>query len=232
MLRLNEHYVSVQGEGPNTGKLTQFVRFAGCNMRCPGWPCDTIHAVDPALWKNDPKLSAEEIANAIMGKKVNEGASHICITGGEPFMQDASHLKTLIQLLGNRGCTVDIFTNGSFAFPTWTSLSFINIVMDWKLPGSGEATTKLDVREKNLQLLTFKDAVKFVINTEDDLAHVYGLVTGNLFDKIKCNVWIGRAWNSTLSNDDLIDFLKHNGFQWNLNVQMHKYLWPNVERGI
>jgi len=38
MIRLAQKpFLSVQGEGPRTGKLTIFVRFFGCNLRCPGF---------------------------------------------------------------------------------------------------------------------------------------------------------------------------------------------------
>ena len=36
-MKVNEIYTSIQGEGPNTGIPTTFVRFGGCNLRCPGW---------------------------------------------------------------------------------------------------------------------------------------------------------------------------------------------------
>ena len=38
MIRLAQKpFLSVQGEGIRTGKLTIFVRFFGCNLRCPGF---------------------------------------------------------------------------------------------------------------------------------------------------------------------------------------------------
>ncbi len=50
-------FLSVQGEGPRTGKLTIFVRFFGCNLRCPGFfqkdPTKPETYVKPVL--ADPK---------------------------------------------------------------------------------------------------------------------------------------------------------------------------------
>jgi 6-pyruvoyltetrahydropterin 2'-reductase len=38
MIRLAQRpFLSVQGEGPRTGKLTVFIRFFGCNLKCPGF---------------------------------------------------------------------------------------------------------------------------------------------------------------------------------------------------
>lgn len=39
MKRINDIFYSLQGEGRNTGRAAVFVRFAGCNLKCPF--CDT-----------------------------------------------------------------------------------------------------------------------------------------------------------------------------------------------
>ena len=41
MKKINEIFYSIQGEGYFTGTPTVFVRFSGCNLRCPF--CDTEH---------------------------------------------------------------------------------------------------------------------------------------------------------------------------------------------
>lgn len=58
MIRLAQRpFLSVQGEGIRTGKLTIFVRFFGCNLRCPGFfqkePTKPETYVKPTLL--DPK---------------------------------------------------------------------------------------------------------------------------------------------------------------------------------
>jgi 7-carboxy-7-deazaguanine synthase len=139
-LRLVEHYASVQGEGPRVGVPTQFVRFAGCNMRCPLWPCDTQHAIQPSIWRtNSRKVLAHELADAVIAMAEATGATNICLTGGEPFMQNNVELRTLVENLFYEGpYTIEAFTNGSFEWPTW-ALQHVFFILDWKLAGSGEA---------------------------------------------------------------------------------------------
>ena len=42
MYRINDIFYSLQGEGRNTGRAAIFVRFSGCNLKCPF--CDTQFA--------------------------------------------------------------------------------------------------------------------------------------------------------------------------------------------
>ena len=39
-MKINEIFYSLQGEGRNTGRAAVFVRFSGCNLKCPF--CDTL----------------------------------------------------------------------------------------------------------------------------------------------------------------------------------------------
>ena len=57
-MRINEIFYSLQGEGYFTGTPAVFVRFAGCNLRCPF--CDTDH--EPFT-----EMTPEEVVDRIIG---------------------------------------------------------------------------------------------------------------------------------------------------------------------
>ena len=64
-MRINEIFYSLQGEGFFTGTPAVFVRFSGCNLRCPF--CDTNH-------KAFVRMSEEEIVEAVC----RFPARHVC----------------------------------------------------------------------------------------------------------------------------------------------------------
>lgn len=226
MLRVNEHYTSVQGEGPRTGILTQFVRFAGCNMRCPGWPCDTPHAIDPAIWRDEhQKLSVDEIARRCVQEAVNTGAMNVCLTGGEPFVQGLDRILDLCMALEKYDMTAEIFTNGSFPierehFPFRTCF-----MMDWKLRGSGEADTNLGIRTRNVKALLPCDGVKFVIKDNADFIEASAIVRALQSDRLRAQIWVGAAWD-LINEATIVDLIKAYKLPWRLNVQVHKYIYP------
>ena len=51
MRKINEIFYSLQGEGFHTGTPAVFVRFSGCNLKCPF--CDTHHE-DGVLMTDGP----------------------------------------------------------------------------------------------------------------------------------------------------------------------------------
>jgi 7-carboxy-7-deazaguanine synthase len=237
VLRLSELYTSVQGEGPRTGTSTVFVRFAGCNMRCPGWPCDTQHAIDPKIYRfQSEKLDPVELAAMIEEHCTRKGARNICLTGGEPFMQPSDDLHKMITALAHpsRWATFEVFTNGSYPFPEWTKEPMINMqyTMDWKLKGSGESQTGLAVRRTNALWLKETDAIKFVVKDEDDMIAARE-IAWDLSDKgCKAQYWMGKVWGGELTDQDLVDYMQNNTSDWKLNVQTHKYIWHPDERGV
>jgi 7-carboxy-7-deazaguanine synthase len=230
MLRLSELYTSIQGEGPRVGIPTTFVRFGGCNLRCPGWPCDTQYAIDPAYRKEWKKVAWEELA----GRITAIGVRNVCLTGGEPFLQSNVDLGKLVQTLQDKGFQVEAFSNGTLLYPQWSLLQ-VRFTMDWKLPGSGE-----DPHNEN-RLTNIKrmgaypqrlHAVKFVVKNSDDFAMAEELWRVHLKDYKQIEVFAGRVWDGDLTDAELSDLIIRHGLPWRLNVQMHNYIWDRNQREI
>ena len=227
-LRLSEHFVSPQGEGPRTGVMTQFIRFAGCNMRCPGWPCDTQYAILPEIWRHDSYMRApEELASDVWDRVATTGASAINLTGGEPFQQPNHLLEKFVARLTDV-ISIECFSNGSFIYPQW-ALDRIDFVMDWKLEGSGEAATKREERTVNAYRFKPSDAIKFVVTGVVDLQEAQE-VWRWLKNDTPAQFWVGAAWG-LYKSADIVEYVKKYQLPWCLNVQVHNYIYNPQERG-
>jgi len=231
-LRLVEHYVSTQGEGPHVGKATQFVRFAGCSMRCPGWPCDTPFAIEPRVFMkagNSYKQTVEELIASCVAKREETGAWRICLTGGEPFLQKKQLMDELIESLVELDFEVEAFTNGSFIYSP-IALYHTNFMMDWKLDGSGEGSSYLVERTINALNLGTGDGIKFVCKDEDDFKQAIK-VWNTLKDEVDPGLifWVGAAWD-VFPESRIVELVLENKLPWRLNVQVHNFIWPANER--
>ena len=102
ILRITEIFPSVQGEGLRQGEPTIFIRLTGCNLNCSF--CDTKYA-----WKGGKPHSAARTLEEI--KKIRQGfqADWVCLTGGEPLLQD---LTELAEGLKKEGFQIQVETNG------------------------------------------------------------------------------------------------------------------------
>lgn len=100
--RINEIFYSIQGEGYYAGTPAVFVRFSGCNLKCPF--CDTD-------FKKFKEMTAKEILDEI--NEVNYGRTHlIIVTGGEPALQWDKELSDMLRNSGD-GYFVSMESNGT-----------------------------------------------------------------------------------------------------------------------
>ena len=108
--KINEIFYSLQGEGFFTGTPMVFIRFSGCNRKCPF--CDTDFADFTAM-------TAAEIA----AEASKYPAERIVLTGGEPLLQLDDALTDALVATGK---LLHIETNGSLPGPpriTWVTCS-------------------------------------------------------------------------------------------------------------
>lgn len=101
LLRVNEIFYSLQGEGHFTGTPAVFVRLSGCNLRCPF--CDTDHHASVGM----TYAQVVEQVTAFPSR-------HVAVTGGEPSMQLTDGF---IDALHAAGCFVQVETNGTLPLP-------------------------------------------------------------------------------------------------------------------
>lgn len=232
-MRVSEVYASVQGEGPRTGQTTVFVRFGGCNLRCPGWPCDTQHAIDPKYRKQWTKYEPYELVDHVKQVAEEAGAKLITLTGGEPFLQKNEELEALCHALTGQGYALEAFTNGTIEYPDWAPEN-VSMIVDWKLPGSGEFSKFTDTRHQNLKALnesSIYHAVKFVCKDEADfhIARSLYLSVPEYHDSL---IWYyGKVWDGEISDAELVKLALFWMLPWRLNVQLHNHIWDPQERG-
>ena len=108
MYRVHEIFYTLQGEGAHTGIPAVFVRFSGCNLRCP-W-CDTD-------FDSFTEMTAEDIVRHVreLYDLPNQRRKMVVLTGGEPALQVDEHLVGLIHQAGFYIC---IETNGTLPLPS------------------------------------------------------------------------------------------------------------------
>ena len=140
---LVEIFSSVQGEGPDVGASTLFVRFGECDLRCR-W-CDSPHTWQPAReCRFEVRRGSAEfrtvanpvpVAAAIEAAVALEVGRHrvVSLTGGEPLLQpDAA--AALAEALRAHGPRIHLETHGVAAGALPAVLPYVDVVsMDWKL---------------------------------------------------------------------------------------------------
>ncbi|HTY15697.1 MAG TPA: radical SAM protein [Methanoregulaceae archaeon] len=195
-----EIFYSIQGEGKKQGRPTIFVRLAGCNLACR-W-CDT-----PAAHDRGYDLTLSEVIGKIREFRCRE----ICITGGEPLLQEAG-LLDLLKLLSSLGYSIEIETNGTIDF-SWCQ-EHATICMDVKCPSSGEESML-----SLLGLIREQDSVKFVVGDERDCQYAEEVIMASC---IRGEVFLSPVWGSDMGK--VASFVLEHGLPVRVQVQLHKVL--------
>ncbi len=216
-MKVIELFLSVNGEGLKSGELATFVRFAGCNLRCPY--CDTKYSYE------NPKyieMSIDEIISKIESFK----AHNVTLTGGEPLIQ--KDIDILIKKLSDKGYRVELETNGSVDISKYVGLKGVVFTLDYKGPTSlMEDKMLLD----NYKYLTKNDVVKFVCGSTKDLEKARDIILKYKLDEIT-NPFLSPVFGE-ISLEGMVDFMKENNLNHvRLQLQIHKIIWDKDKRGV
>lgn len=221
-----ERFVSVNGEGMHAGQFSTFIRFRGCNLACSY--CDT-------RWACSDDCPAEELSvGEIVAFVQEQGTPCVTLTGGEPLLQ--SQLEALVDALAfETECFVEIETNGACDIAPLASLrrrqigaGHLGFTLDFKSPSSGMSSRML---VSNYEHLTADDCVKFVVGSREDLDAAAAVIEEHgLLDR--CPVFFSPVFGQ-IEPSSIVDYLSSNGLRdARVQVQLHKVIWPGVEKGV
>jgi 7-carboxy-7-deazaguanine synthase len=208
-LRITEIFYSLQGESNTVGLPTVFVRLTGCPLRCVY--CDTAYA-----FSGGNRMHMD----AIIAEVGQYRTRYVTVTGGEPLAQSGCH--ELMTKLLDEGYCVSLETSGAL------DVSVVDPrvikVMDLKAPSSGELSKNL---YNNIDSLTPKDQLKFVIGTNEDYEWSKAIMAEYDLPN-RCEI----LFSPTMGQQDpaeLADKILQDRLPVRFQIQLHKILWHNAQ---
>lgn len=205
MLRVHSIFKSLQGEGLLMGLPTVFVRLSGCPLRC-SW-CDTTDARIPG----GKSMSIDEIVAEVEKTRL----SYVCLTGGEPLMQEES--IALMNKLLEKDFFIQLETSGAISLEEVPCSENVLISMDIKCPSSGEHE-RMDF--SNIELLSQFDQLKFIIADEEDYLYAKKIMSDHTINSSIIMTPVGGKDLEWLSRRVIRDKLKVR-----VMPQLHKLIW-------
>lgn len=211
-IKINEIFYSIQGESLYSGMPCIFVRLTGCNLRCSY--CDTKYAYNEGR---------DHTIREIVEKIKPYSCPLVLITGGEPLMQDETHL--LIDRLIELGYQVLLETNGSFSIKN-INKTCINIV-DIKCPSSNERK-RTDLT--NIASLGALDQLKFVVGDRNDYDYAVKIINAYCRNIPGDRILFSPVAGS-LEPAEMASWILKDNLTARIQLQLHKILWPDDPRG-
>ena len=212
ILKINEIYHSIQGESSFTGLPCIFIRLTYCNLRCSY--CDSEYT-----FYEGTDMSIDEILNKIK----NYSCKLVEVTGGEPLVQKGC--IDLLQKLVDLDYKVLLETSGSLTIKD-VPKEVINII-DFKCPSSNMKKKNL---WENINYLKPDDEVKFVIGNREDYDWAKNKIKKyNLTNT--CKVLMSPTYKE-IEPGMITKWILEDNLNIRFQVQLHKEIWPEEERGV
>jgi len=224
---LIELYVSVQGESSFAGLPCIFVRLAGCNLRC-SW-CDSEYT-----FHGGEKFTLDQVEEKIAALSP---VKLVEFTGGEPMLQERELLPMMDRLL-DKGYTLMIETSGER--PLAKVPKAVHKIMDVKCPGSGESGR---FHLENLEALTSRDEVKFVISDRADYEFARDFIQRHNLATRCGQILLSPAFTKTPTSQRtadncvldprlLVEWMLADHVPARLSLQIHKFVWEPLKKGV
>ncbi|HEY4052407.1 MAG TPA: radical SAM protein [Terriglobales bacterium] len=227
-MQVTEIYKSLQGESTYAGLPCLFVRLTGCNLRC-SW-CDTEYS-----FYGGKKMSPEQVLDEV--ERLSPHGGYVEITGGEPMLQERE-LIPLMQHLLDKNYKVLLETSGERLLDKVPA--GVAKIVDVKCPGSEEGDS---FRTENLDTLTRRDEVKFVISDRRDYDFARAFATQHgLAERVNAVIFSPAfskdasgardASNCLLDPQQLADWMLEDNVPARLGLQIHKLIWDPALKGV
>ena len=207
-LRITEIFHSLQGETSTVGLPTVFVRLTGCPLRCQY--CDTAYAFNGGEMIDLP---------AVLEQVGSYDAHYVTVTGGEPLAQPAC--LSLLKALCDAGYDTSLETSGALDIGGVDPR--VARIVDLKTPGSKESHRN---RWQNIELLTQRDQVKFVICDASDYAWARDVTEKHDLPAKVSEVLFSPSYTE-LPAARLAEWILRDRLRVRMQIQLHKVLWGN-----
>ncbi len=204
VLKVNEIFYSLQGEGLHQGLPCVFVRLTGCPLRCTY--CDTIYA-----YNEGTDMELPDVLQAVS----KYPCDLVELTGGEPLAQPNS--IPLMKGLISQGKTVLLETSGSMKVDE-VPAEVIKII-DIKCPGSG-MVKKIDL--SFLSHMGPNDQIKFVISDKADFDWAVRLIQRKNLTQFPLYI---SPVQPGVNLENLAEWIIKTALPLRFHLQLHKIIW-------
>ncbi len=201
-LPVMESFYTLQGEGYYQGHAAYFIRLGGCDVGCV-W-CDVKESWDA---DKHPLYTIDVIVQKAVEEVTKQaGSVHhaLCVvTGGEPLLHPLDALTTALQ---NAGFVTNIETSGS---------SPLSGNWNWICLSPKKFKTPLP------EIVSLASELKVVIFNQHDFkwAETYARQTNP-----NCKLYLQPEWDKAATVTPLIIEYIQQHPQWELSLQLHKYI--------
>ncbi len=257
MIRVNQNgeteialiniFYSINGEAYAAGKPVMFIRTMGCNLRCgfcdtkECWTKENFFKVYPErddfMWR-----TARQIFDEV--EIMERGWAHksICLTGGEPLMQENKEfmLNELLPLFFEAHYDIGIETDGGVDYTDYKKKfgdakivnghgdrEGVTIIADYKLPHS--KMNKLMIKD-NLKLYSEMDLVKMVIsNDEEDWKELDWIVNES---GTKASIYLSPCFGEVTMSLIPEYIMRNPEKHIRAQLQIHKFFWEPTKKDV